>query len=160
MYKKLCILLICMSMLSSCKENQSITQASDQTTQVFGDSIHNSQVTPIADALLALKEKGTQTLTLQSVAVDVCQKKGCWMTVQTVDSSEMRVTFKDYGFFMPKDISGKKVLMEGVLTYDTTSVEDLKHYAEDEGKTQAEIDLITEPAYEPTFEATGVKIIQ
>lgn len=160
MYKKIFILFIGISLLHACKEKTNNNQASDNSHLSFGDSIKNTQITPIADALVALKEKGTQTLTLQSVATAVCQKKGCWMTVQTVDSNEMRVTFKDYGFFMPKDITGKKVMMEGVLTYDTTTVEDLKHYAEDEGKTQSEIDLITEPEYEPTFEATGVKIIQ
>ena len=86
----------------------------------------------------------------------VCKKKGCWMTLKKPDGETMRVTFKDYGFFMPTDIEGKTVIVEGEAKMDTTTVDDLRHYAEDEGLSQEEIDKITEPEVDVSFVAHGV----
>lgn len=86
----------------------------------------------------------------------VCQAAGCWMKIVTDNGQSMRVTFKDYAFFVPKDIAGKKVIFEGVAQKTTTSVDHLKHYAEDAGKSKAEIAKITKPEYSITFEAEGV----
>jgi hypothetical protein len=41
---------------------------------------------------------------------------------------------------------------------DTTTVEELKHFAEDDGKSKEEIEKITEPKIEMVFEASGVKL--
>jgi len=86
----------------------------------------------------------------------VCQAKGCWMKVVTADGQTMRVTFKDYGFFVPKDIAGKTVVFEGEAKMKTTPVAELRHYAEDAGKSKEEIAKITEPKHELTFVAEGV----
>ena len=90
--------------------------------------------------------------------VEVCQSKGCWMTLQLDNGETMRVTFKDYGFFVPKDAAGKTVIMDGIAKVDVTDVETLRHYAEDAGKTQEEIDAITEAKKGLSFEASGVII--
>lgn len=91
---------------------------------------------------------------------EVCSKKGCWMTMNLSDDKDMRVTFKDYEFFVPLDAGGKQTIIEGVATMDTTTVDMLKHYAEDAGDSQEEIDAITEPEYNYAFEATGVLVIE
>lgn len=85
-----------------------------------------------------------------------CQKKGCWMRVDLGNDQEMRVSFKDYGFFVPLDSKGSQVIMQGKAYTDTVSVEMLKHLAEDAGKSQEEIDQITEPEVAMAFEASGV----
>ena len=87
-----------------------------------------------------------------------CQKKGCWMKVDLGGGNEVMVTFKDYGFFVPKNCSGREVVMEGIAFIDTVSVDMLQHYAEDTGKPQEEIDAITEPEIKLAFEAEGVII--
>ncbi|MDG1477025.1 MAG: DUF4920 domain-containing protein [Vicingaceae bacterium] len=87
---------------------------------------------------------------------EVCSKKGCWMTMNLSDDKNMRVTFKDYEFFVPLDAGGKETIIQGTATMDTTTVEMLKHYAEDAGDSQEEIDAITEPEFNYAFEATGV----
>ena len=69
------------------------------------------------------------------------------------------VRFKDYGFFMPLDIAGREVIMNGKAFYQTTSVDDLRHYAEDAGKSQEEIDAITEPKRELAFLADCVILL-
>ncbi|MFY7671318.1 DUF4920 domain-containing protein [Tenacibaculum sp. MEBiC06402] len=87
---------------------------------------------------------------------EVCSKKGCWMKVPVSDSEEVMVRFKDYGFFMPLDSNGKEVIVEGKAFIQETSVEELKHYAEDAGKSKEEIGKITEPKKEMAFLAHGV----
>ncbi len=93
--------------------------------------------------------------------MEVCQKKGCWMTIVSDQPGqpEMRVTFKDYAFFMPKDLSGKQVVVDGYAYVETTPVDVLRHYAEDAGKPKEEIAAITTPKREISFEAFGVVIV-
>ncbi len=92
---------------------------------------------------------------------EVCQKKGCWMTLVAEQPGKpaMRVTFKDYAFFMPKNLSGKRVVVDGYAIIDVTPVEVLRHYAEDAGKSKEEIAKITEPKREVAYEAAGVLIL-
>ena len=78
------------------------------------------------------------------------------MNVKTGDGQVMRVSFKDYGFFIPKDIVGKTVVMEGTAETTTTPVSELRHYAQDAGKSKEEIEKITEPEKALTFVADGV----
>lgn len=90
----------------------------------------------------------------------VCQAKGCWMTLNLEDGNEVMVKFKDYGFFMPKDIAGKEVIINGKAFVEEVPVDEQKHYAEDAGQTKEEIAKITEPKRTYSFEADGVLIVQ
>jgi hypothetical protein len=92
----------------------------------------------------------------EQAAVAVCQAKGCWMKLDLGNNETMRVTFKDYGFFVPKDAKGREVVIEGVALKSLTPVDELQHYAKDAGKTAEEIAAITEPVQELSFEAVGV----
>ena len=95
---------------------------------------------------------------VEGKVTSVCQKKGCWMNVESADGSEMFVRFKDYGFFMPLDLAGQEVVMQGKAFKEVVSVDELRHYAEDEGKSPEEIAQITEPKAEYRFMASGVVI--
>ena len=66
------------------------------------------------------------------------------------------IRFKDYGFFIPLNSDGKEVIVEGKAFVRETSVDELKHYAEDLGKSKEEIAKITEPERTLSFEAIGV----
>ena len=90
----------------------------------------------------------------------VCKAKGCWMNISSDKGApSMFVKFKDYAFFMPKDIAGKKVVMLGNAFKETTTVEELRHFAEDEGKSKEEIAKITKPKEDIKFMATGVLVL-
>jgi hypothetical protein len=90
--------------------------------------------------------------------VSVCLEKGCWMKVERADGEAMMVKFKDYGFFMPKNIVGKEVVLDGEAAMKETSVKQLKHYAEDAGKPKEEIEKIKAPKKELIFTASGVLV--
>src|SRR5687768_11097791 len=89
---------------------------------------------------------------------EVCQEKGCWMKVQKQNGDKLMVKFRDYGFFMPKDIVGKEVVLDGEATVKEVSVKQQKHYAEDAGKSKEEIAKIKTPKKELQFVAKGVLV--
>jgi hypothetical protein len=78
----------------------------------------------------------------------VCQMKGCWMTVKNEFGDDIRVTFKDYGFFVPKDAAGKSTIINGIAKRKVLSQDEAEHYAEDEGvafdstRTYIEISIV------------------
>ena len=114
------------------------------------------------DALLAeLDAKDSLKVKVVGKVEGVCQVKGCWMNIisDAEGKPKMFVKFKDYAFFMPKDISGRKVVMQGMAYREVTPVDELRHYAEDAGKSAAEIALITKPKEELKFMASGVVLL-
>lgn len=91
---------------------------------------------------------------------EVCQVKGCWMTADLGDDKEVQVRFKDYAFFMPKNISGDDVIVNGKAFVREMPVEELRHYAEDAGKSKEEIEAITEPKRIYSIIADGVLLVE
>lgn len=122
----------------------------------FGEKINEKGAIAAAELPQKLGNKEKMTAKVTGTVESVCQAKGCWMKIKTTDGQTMRVSFKDYGFFVPKDIAGKTVVIEGEAKMKTTPVSELKHYAEDAGKSKDEIAKITEPKRELTFVADGV----
>jgi hypothetical protein len=112
-----------------------------------------------------MRSKLSKTTKLDNVKVTgmveaVCQAKGCWMNIVSEKGApSMHVDFKDYAFFMPKDLAGKKVVMLGNAVKKVISVEELCHFAADEGKSKEEIAKIKNPKEEVTFVASGVLIL-
>lgn len=92
---------------------------------------------------------------------EVCSKKGCWMKIEMdgKNEKEVMVKFKDYGFFMPLNAEGE-VVINGKAFVSETPVEELRHYAEDAGKSKEEIAKITESKFEYHFLADGVLLKQ
>jgi hypothetical protein len=159
--------------LFSCKENKeqaeeavAITEDNIEETskyQSFGAEINDKDVVG-HDVMMAKysKMKPGDTTNIKFVAnvKKVCQNKGCWMRLDLGDEAESFVKFKDYGFFMPKDIAGQEVIVQGKAFVEETSVEDLKHFAKDGGKTQEEIDAITKPELSYSFISEGVLLVE
>lgn len=112
----------------------------------------------LAGKLSASKEDAVKAK-IKGTVLEVCAKKGCWLTMELPDKTKMQVKFKDYGFFVPTAIAGKTVVLDGVARQKLVSVNELKHYAEDAKKPQAEIDAITKPEKQVRFEASGVLVI-
>ncbi|ELR70575.1 hypothetical protein C900_03556 [Fulvivirga imtechensis AK7] len=160
--------------LGACNNNQNVTEKISETEEVaveqpveeemrvtgsFGEEITEEGVISTEEMLAQLERADSVKVKVNSEILATCKMKGCWMNVDIPGEDNMRVTFKDYGFFVPKDgAEGKNVVMEGYAKKVTTDIETLKHFAKDAGKSQEEIDAITEPKDEVTFVATGVII--
>ncbi|WP_295230443.1 DUF4920 domain-containing protein [uncultured Chryseobacterium sp.] len=103
--------------------------------------------------------KKVENVAIKGKVTDVCDKKGCWLTIETEDNSQFFVKMKDYAFFVPTALKGKNVVLEGSAERKVTSVDEQKHYAEDAKKPQSEIDAITQPKEEIRFVANGIKVV-
>ena len=136
-----------------------LNHISGQEYESFGEEISSENPEAVASVVSALEKRDSVTAKLMGTVLEVCQMKGCWMTVSDgveSDQNSFFVKFKDYGFFMPKDISGQEVIMDGIAYRKVTPVDELRHYAEDAGKSEEEISAITEPKEELHFMARGV----
>jgi hypothetical protein len=127
-----------------------------QSNNHFGKEINESEVIKASALPEKMGDKTEMAAKVSGEVESVCQMKGCWMQVKLDNGETMRVLFKDYAFFVPKDISGKTVVFEGQAQKKTISVEHLQHYAKDAGQSKEEIAKITEPKDELTFIADGV----
>lgn len=128
---------------------------------VYGGNLTTNKVlynNTIMDMYDGLKEGDTLRVAFMSTVNSVCKAKGCWMKVALGDQKETMVKFKDYSFFVPKDIEKDSVIVSGKAYITEMSVDELRHFAYDEGKTKEEIELITNPERTYSFIADGVLI--
>ena len=136
----------------------SFGQKSDQNLKFYGSKINLKEIENYKLKKNKLLNNPTNDVKIQGKIISTCPMKGCWMKMN-VNNDTLLVRFKDYGFFVPKTGSeGKSVIINGKLSIDTLSVGQLKHYAEDAGKTKYEISLITKPEITLSFLADGVII--
>lgn len=155
---QLTFLVIALIISVSCKNNDK-PLVSDDKGQYFGEQISDEGAISYSELITKMGESEEVEAVVIGKVGSVCQAKGCWMNIVDSDggtSEEMFVKFKDYGFFMPFDIAGKEVIMRGKAYKEETSVDELRHYAEDEGKSAKEVAAITEPIVELKFMADGV----
>jgi hypothetical protein len=136
----------------------SFAQKSDQNLKFYGSKINLKEIENYKLKKNKLLNNPTNDVKIQGKIISTCPMKGCWMKMN-VHNDTLLVRFKDYGFFVPKTgLEGKSVIINGKLSIDTLSVGQLKHYAEDAGKTKYEISLITKPEITLSFLADGVII--
>jgi hypothetical protein len=161
MLKKIFMSALAVLALASCGQSQS-DKATAAQQKTFGIPVTNDNAVAYDDLLVKMAAVDSMNIKVTGKVKEVCQKKGCWMTLVSDDPSkpDMRVTFKDYAFFMPKDLSGKRVVIDGFARVETTPVDVLRHYAEDAKKSKEEIEAIKEPKREMNFEAAGVLILE
>ena len=127
----------------------------------YGESFKIQDVKSGQEALAVfgdLEKSQSSEVQIKGEVSAVCQVKGCWMIVNLSEGQQTRVSFKDYGFFVPKDIVGKEVVVKGSASVAEISEADRKHYAEDAGLSKAEIDKITGVERSYSMIADGVLI--
>ena len=143
--------LIAMSFSVFAQENQ-------EATGSFGEEINAKGAVSAKKLSKKMEKADSLDLKVKGEISEVCQAKGCWMTLDLGDGETVRVKFKDYGFFVPKNSAGHMAIISGTAKKEVVSVKELKHLAEDAGKSEKEINAITEPKEELTFIADGVII--
>ncbi|HSI70777.1 MAG TPA: DUF4920 domain-containing protein [Gillisia sp.] len=162
----LCFLVVT---LFSCKntENQSVKEANGENStemaySVYGEKFNSGKklnANEMSRKFRELKEGDTLEVSFKSTVESVCKNKGCWMNLELPEEHEkVMVKFQDYGFFVPKDIEDKEVIVNGKAYVTEISVDEQRHYAEDNGETEEEIAAITQPKKTLSFLADGVLI--
>jgi hypothetical protein len=132
-----------------------------KTGDFYGEKITADGAVALNDVVAKLNA-GTESADtkVKAKVVDVCSKKGCWITLELEGGQTAMVKMKDYGFFVPLSAKGKTVVIDGEVKMKTTSVAELKHYAEDAKKSKEEIDAITEPKKEVRVMAKGIVVVE
>lgn len=127
----------------------------------YGQQVSTEGAVPLQDVVQKLKD-GADAIDTKVCArvTDVCSKKGCWIKLELGDGQSAMVKMKDYAFFLPLAAKGKTVVIDGELKMKTTSVAELKHYAEDAGKSKEEIEAIKEPQKEVRVLAKGIVVVE
>lgn len=128
---------------------------------LFGEKFKVNKVVSSKDLLKkykALKKGDSITVQFKSTIKSVCKKKGCWMNMELAGEDVSFVKFRDYAFFVPLNADKSEAILNGKAFVDVVSVDELKHYAKDGGKSAAEIAKITKPEVTYSFLADGVYI--
>lgn len=162
--KKINVMLVLLLLVFVCsgQEEQEVAfdpAETEVTYSAFGEKIDAENAlsdTELSEAYENMVVSDTVETKFRATVTDVCKAKGCWMKLRLQDGREAMVRFKDYGFFMPKDIEGREVVVNGQAFVEEMSVEDQKHYAKDGGQSEAEIAKITAPEKSYGFVADGV----
>jgi hypothetical protein len=156
--KKLVLFAICLGFSAITFAQSAIKPADAGVTygkEVTADNAVNTEAlnkTLSTDSVYNGKITGT--------VVEVCKKKGCFMKISQANGAPIMVQFTDYAYFMPQNIVGKTVVVEGKAKVKETSVERLKHYAADAGKTKEEIAMINTPKKDISIMADGVLVVK
>jgi len=102
--------------------------------QSFGATMPTGgEILSLKQAIGSLGSASSGTLKISGQVTEVCQAKGCWMLLVDGDVYA-RITFKDYGFFVPTQTSMQRTVVYGILSEETLSVHDAEHFAEDAAK--------------------------
>jgi len=164
--KKVLFTMFLIAIIFACKNESKTEEVSQDSQEIayasFGDKIEADgaiSASEMAERFSSLSAGDTLTTKVSAKINEVCSSKGCWMKLDLGNNDEIMVRFKDYGFFMPLNAEGE-VIINGKAYVTETSVDELRHYAEDAGKTAEEIAAITVAEKTFAFEADGVLLKQ
>ncbi|WP_298954645.1 DUF4920 domain-containing protein [uncultured Nonlabens sp.] len=167
--KKLFIVFFTMSLFVACKEQKDVEEevpaVNDEQVQEMAYLDYGVKITD-KDVIDALELRAiydgmtvgdTTAVKVKGMIADVCVKKGCWIKLP-VGNQAATVKFKDYSFFLPKNGKGKEVILSGKAYKNVTPVEELRHYAQDAGKSKEEIAAIVKEEVTLSFVADGALV--
>jgi len=98
-------------------------------TLTRGEALKGAPAVKLAELLAKPQGHDGKTVRVEGQVRKACQKKGCWMELaEGAKGAGVRVTFKDYGFFVPLDSAGSSARVEGVVKVSELSEDMAKHY--------------------------------
>jgi hypothetical protein len=124
-----------------------------------GDKLTDAPTITVDQAFTDAKALAGKNVKITGTVVSVCAKKGCWFEVKGPSDKSMRITAKDYKFFVPQKAAGMIATIEGQLEVKTLSQAEAQHFEEDavEG-TGKEAKKIDGPVDELTIAAVGLEM--
>lgn len=105
-------------------------------------------------------EMDGQQIAVEGTVREVCQQKGCWMTLDNAAGETIRVAVPqdadgEYLYTFPMDTAGRGARLSGTVAVEETDVETLRHLAQDGGESAQAIAAITAPERTIVLTATG-----
>lgn len=116
----------------------------------------DAKAVALADVLANPESYTKEPVVVEGVVAASCTRKGCWMQLAPAEDEQgVRVTFKDYKFFIPLQSKGMKARAEGVAVVKTLSKREADHLEEEGAKLTRKEDG---SALEVSFIANGVEL--
>lgn len=125
----------------------------------YGEEIKETKAIKLDSVIKNFSSFQGKKVVMEADVDKVCEMKGCWMTLKGTDKT-FRVKFKDYDFFVPMSLVGKKVWVEGEVVRSEVSIKNTKHYLKDAGASKEEIAAVTRPSIEYRVIAQGVRPVK
>ncbi|WP_375771442.1 DUF4920 domain-containing protein [Archangium gephyra] len=98
-------------------------------TLTRGEALKGAPAVKLSELLAKPQAHEGKTVRVEGQVRKACEKKGCWMELaEGAKGAGVRVTFKDYGFFVPLDAAGSSARVEGVVKVTELSESMAKHY--------------------------------
>ena len=98
-------------------------------TLTRGEALKGAPAVKLSELLAKPQAHEGKTVRVEGQVRKACEKKGCWMELaEGAKGAGVRVTFKDYGFFVPLDSAGSQARVEGVLKVAELSDSRAQHY--------------------------------
>lgn len=157
---RFCLLLAALLPCTACKTTSNEKPAPPPATKsTYGAPIRGTETLRLASVLSEPESYRGKAVVVEGEVRRACSRKGCWMEIaESLDSSARgaRVTFKDYGFFVPTSSAGAHARLEGVVNVETMKAAQVEHLESEGAKvtnknadgTAREVQLI----------ATGVEL--
>jgi hypothetical protein len=121
---------------AACAPESAAAQPKEKDGVVLrGEKIDGKVTVGLSDLLKSPAAHDGKTVLVEGQVRKACSRKGCWMELATGTQDKgpgVRVTFKDYGFFVPLDAAGARAKVKGQVKLADLSEETAKHY-ESEG---------------------------
>lgn len=128
--------------------------ATSEAWEDFGAPLPEGEASTLAALVADAEAMNGQNVLVETEVVQVCQKKGCFFIARDGEATA-RITFRDYGFFVPTDSVGKQVVLAGTFERRAITAEQAAHYAEDLGEAPAEA---MEDGFEFAIVADAVRV--
>lgn len=144
------------SLAAAAQEPAAITPAAKGV--VYGEAVTPGTPVDVND-LQAKIAAGVFEGTVTGKVKEVCKEMGCWMKLEKNDGTTVMVKTKDHAYFMPQNLVGKTVVVDGTASVKEVSEEARKHLAKDAGKSAADIKKIRGAVQEVQLEAKGVAVV-
>ncbi len=129
-----------------------------QDGTLYGKKFDSKKAITTSELKKNMGNKEEMSVVIEGEIAEVCQVAGCWITLKNEAGDNVFVKIKEHQFEIPKDMAGRKAYVAGTAITKTVTVDELRHYAEDAGKSAEEIERITEPKTEVRVNATGIII--
>lgn len=126
---------------------------------VYGEAISTATAPVSVNDLQAQMSSAAFAGKVTGKVKEVCKSMGCWITLEKADGTTLMVKSKDHGFFMPQDLVGRTVVIEGTASEKIVTEDKRRHLAEDAGKSKAEIKKIKGSVKEVQFIAKGIEVL-
>lgn len=123
------ILAVALLVLTGCSESAEIQEPSAPAVSfasydVFGSEFDQTDAVPVQQVAASPADYLGDPVKVSGTITEVCQGRGCWMTLQVSDAQLVRIVMprdeeNNYLFTLDKGMSGRRAIVQGILDEST-----------------------------------------